>query len=425
AHWRSVGGGEAGFVVPKPDDPNVIYAGEYLGIITYFDHRRRQPRNVVAYPENGSGPGAEDLRYRFQWTAPIATSPHDAKVVYHGGNVLFRSADGGPACGAVSPDLTRNDKSKQKWAGGPITGDNTGFEFYGTIFAAAESPREAGLIWAGSDDGLVHVTRDGGKSWSDVTRNVPGFPEWGTGTRCERAPFAAATGYLVVDAHRLDDTHPYLWKTTDYGKAWKRLSAGLPQDVYLHAVREDPKRRGLLYLGTERGVMVSPDDGASWQPLHLGLPTVAVHDLVVKDNDLVLATMGRSLWIFDDLTPIRETSPKLREEDVHLFTPQPAIRWRVRSEWHGADEEGSREPGGAPNPPRGALVYYYLKRKTTAEIRLEILDSPGSVIRTPRSTPEPAKYPPDDPDEPKEAPKPALGSDSGGQAAVWNPAYER
>jgi len=424
AHWRSVGGGEAGFVVPKPDDPNVIYAGEYLGIITYFDHRTRQPRNVAAYPENGSGHGAEDLRYRFQWTAPIATSPHDAKVVYHGGNVLFRSADGGQTWVAISPDLTRNDKSKQKWAGGPITGDNTGVEFYGTIFAVAESPREAGLIWAGSDDGLVHVTRDGGKSWSDVTRNVPGFPEWGTVSLIEPSPFDAATAYLVVDAHRLDDTHPYLWKTSDYGKAWKRLSAGLPQDVYLHAVREDPKRRGLLYLGTERGVMVSPDDGASWQPLHLALPTVAVHDLVVKDNDLVLATMGRSLWIFDDLTPIRETSPKLREEDVHLFTPQPAIRWRVRSEWHGADEEGSREPGGAPNPPRGALVYYYLKRKPKDEIRLEILDSTGSVIRTLRSTPEAAKYPPDDPDEPKEAPKPALGSDSGVQRAVWNLAYE-
>jgi photosystem II stability/assembly factor-like uncharacterized protein len=424
AHWRSVGGGEAGFVVPQPDDPNVIYAGEYLGIITRYDHRTRQPRNIAAYPENGSGHGAEDLTYRFQWTAPIATSPHDPKVVYHGGNVLFRSSDAGQTWAAISPDLTRNDKSKQKWAGGPITGDNTGVEFYGTIFAVAESPREPGLIWAGSDDGLVHVTRDGGKGWTNVTKSVPGFPEWGTVSLIEPSPFDAGTAYLVVDAHRLDDMRPYLWKTSDYGKSWKRITAGLPQDVSLHAVREDPKRRGLLYLGTERGLMLSPDDGASWQPLRLGLPTVAVHDLVVKDNDLVLATMGRSLWILDDLTPIREMSPKLRDEEVHLFTPQPAIRWRVRSEWHGDDDEDGPKSAVPANPPQGAIVYYYLKQKPKGEIRLEILDSLGSVIRTLRSTPEPAEYPPHDADEPKEPPKPAVPADSGVQRAVWNLAYE-
>jgi hypothetical protein len=416
-----VGGGEAGFAVPEPDDPDVIYAGEYLGIITRYDQRTRQARNVAVYPENGSGHGAEDLKYRFQWTAPIATSPHDPKVVYHGGNVLVRSADGGQTWTAISPDLTRNDKSKQRWAGGPITGDNTGVEFYGTIFAVAESPREPGLIWAGSDDGLVHVTRDGGKSWTDVTKNVRGFPEWGTVSLIEPSPFDAASAYLVVDAHRLDDTRPYLWKTSDYGRSWKRLTAGLPQDVYLHAVREDPKRRGLLYLGTERGVMLSPDDGATWQPLHLGLPTVAVHDLVVKDNDLVLATMGRSLWVFDDLTPIREMSARVRDEDVHLFTPEPAVRWRVLNEWHG---EAGGEPGAAKNPPLGALVYYYLKRKPKGEIRLEILDPQGGVIRTLRSTAEPAEYPPDDPDEPKKPPKPALGTDPGVQRAVWDLAYE-
>ena len=421
AHWRDVGGGEAGFAVPEPDDPDVIYAGEYLGIMTRYDQHTRQARNVAVYPENGSGHGAEDLKYRFQWTAPIATSPHDPKVVYHGGNVLFRSADGGQTWTAISPDLTRNDKSKQRWAGGPITGDNTGVEFYGTIFAVAESPRESGLIWAGSDDGLVHVTRDGGKSWTDVTKNVPGFPEWGTVSLIESSPFDAAAAYLVVDAHRLDDDRPYLWKTSDYGRSWKRLTAGLPQDVYLHAVREDPKRRGLLYLGTERGMMLSPDDGATWQPLRLGLPTVAVHDLVVKDNDLVLATMGRSLWIFDDLTPIREMSARVRDEDAHLFTPEPAVRWRVVNEWHG---EGGAEPGAAQNPPLGALVYYYLKQKPKGEIRLEILDSQGGVIRTLRSTAEAAEYPPDDADEPKKPPKPALGTDPGVQRAVWDLAYE-
>ena len=422
AHWRDVGGGEAGHVVAQPNDTNVVFAGEYSGYISHYDLRTRQPRNVSAYPENGSGHGGEDLQFRFQWTAPIATSPNDSTVVYHGANVLFKSTDAGQTWTAISPDLTRNDKNKQHWSGGPITGDNTGVEIYGTIFAVAESPKEAGLIWTGSDDGLVQVTRDAGKSWTNVTKNVPGLPEWSTVSIIEPSPYDAATAYLVVDAHRLDDMRPYLWKTGDYGKSWKRLTAGLPQDVYLHAVREDPKRRGMLYLGTERGVMVSPDDGASWQPLKLGLPTVAVHDLVVKDNDLVLATMGRSLWIFDDLTPIREMSPKVREEEVRLFSPQPATRWRVRSEWH--VDEDVKEPGTADNPPRGALVYYYLKQKPKSEIRLEVLDAQGAVIRRLRSTPEAADYAPDDPDEPKDPPKPALGTTPGVHRAVWDLRYE-
>lgn len=422
AHWVSVGGGEAGHVVAQPNDSNVIYAGEYSGYISHFDLRTRQPRNVSAYPENGSGHGGEDLQYRFQWTAPIATSPNDPSVVYHGANVLFKSTDAGQTWTAISPDLTRNDKSKQHWSGGPITGDNTGVEIYGTIFAVAESPRQSGLIWVGSDDGLVHVTRDGGKTWTNVTKNVPGLPDWATVSLIEPSPFDAGTAYLVVDAHRLDDMRPYLWKTSDYGKSWKRLTSGLPQDVYLHAVREDPKRRGLLYLGTERGVMASHDDGGSWEPLRLGLPTVAVHDLVVRDNDLVLATMGRSLWIFDDLTPVREMSREVREETVHLFTPQPATRWRVRSEWHVDDD--AKEPGTAENPPRGAMVYYYLKDKPGDEIRLEILDQQGKVIRTLRSTPEPADHPPDDPDEPTEPPKPALEVEPGVHRAVWDLRYE-
>jgi photosystem II stability/assembly factor-like uncharacterized protein len=422
AHWRTVGGGEAGYVVAEPTDTNVIYAGEYSGYISHYDLRTRQPRNVSAYPENGSGHGGEDLQYRFQWTAPIATSPNQPNVVYHGANVLFKSTDAGQTWTAISPDLTRNDKTKQRWSGGPISGDNTGVEIYGTIFAVAESPKAAGLIWTGSDDGLVQITRDAGKSWTNVTKNVPGLPEWGTVSLIEPSPFDAATAYLVVDAHRLDDMRPYLWKTSDYGKSWKRLTKGLPEDVYLHAVREDPKQRGRLFLGTERGVMVSPDDGASWQPLRLGLPTVAVHDLVVKDNDLVLATMGRSLWIFDDITPIREMSPKVREEAVHLFTPQQATRWRVRSEWH--TDEDAKEPGTFNNPPRGALIYYYLKEKAKDEIRLEILDQQGVVIRTLKSTPEPAEYAPDDPDEPKDAPKAELSADSGVQRAVWDLRYE-
>ncbi|HET8623185.1 MAG TPA: glycosyl hydrolase, partial [Gemmatimonadales bacterium] len=315
ADWVGVGGGEAGHTAHDPGDPNIVYAGEYGGYISRYDHRLREARNVSIYPENPSGHGGEDLKYRFQWTSPILTSQHTPGTVYHAGNVLFRTTDGGQTWTPVSPDLTRNDKSKQKWSGGPITGDNTGVEIYGTIFAIAESPKDQGLLWAGTDDGLVHVSRDAGKSWTNVTKNVPGLPEWGTVSMIEASPFDAGTAYLVVDAHRLDDMRPYLWKTTDYGRSWKRLGASLPQDVYLHVIREDPARRGLLYAGTERGVSYSTDDGATWQALRLGLPTVAVHDLRVKNNDLVVGTHGRSIWIFDDLTPIREMSASIRGRD--------------------------------------------------------------------------------------------------------------
>ncbi len=413
--WRTVGGGEAGFVVPDRAEPEIVYAGEYGGYISLYDERTRQARNVGIYPENASGHGAEDLKYRFQWTAPIATSPHDPKVLYHGANVLFRSTDRGQNWTAISPDLTRNDRSKQHWSGGPITGDNTGVEIYNTIFAVAESPKEASVIWVGSDDGLVHVTRDGGKSWTNVTKNIPGIPQWATVDMIEPSPFEAGTAYLVADAHRLDDVRPYLWKTSDYGKRWTSLSARLAPDVYLHSVREDPARRGLLYLGTERGVAYSVDGGNAWQPVKLRLPTVAVSDIVVKGNDLVLSTMGRSLWIFDDLTPIREMSPAVLQADAYLFPAAPAIRWR-------------REPvdsalGDGRNPPKGAIINYYLKKKPQGEIRIEIVDAKGKPVRTLKSAPEPVEYGPDDPDEPTEPPTPAVPSDSGVQRAVWDLAY--
>ena len=256
--WQTVGGGEAGHAVADPSDPDVVYAGEYFGILTRYDRRTRQARSVAPWPDNPSGHGAAFPRYRFQWTAPIAISPHDPKTVYYGGNVLFRTQDGGQTWAAISGDLTRDDETKQRWSGGPITGDNTGAEYYDTIFAVAESPREKGLLWVGTDDGLVHVTRDGGKTWTNVTANVPGLPEWGTVAALEPSPFDAAVAYLVVDAHRMDDTRPHLWKTADYGKTWKSLAAAMPKGVYLHAVREDPKKKGLLYAGTEGASRTRP-----------------------------------------------------------------------------------------------------------------------------------------------------------------------
>jgi photosystem II stability/assembly factor-like uncharacterized protein len=417
--WYTVGGGEAGHAVADPSDPNVVYAGEYLGILTRYDRRTRQARNVAPWPDNPSGHGASFPRYRFQWTAPIAVSPHDPKTVYYGGNVLFRTEDGGQSWARISGDLTRDDDSKQKWSGGPITGDNTGAEYYDTIFAIAESPREKGLIWVGSDDGLVHVTRDGGQTWANLTANVPGLPEWGTVATIEPSPFDAATAYLVVDAHRMDDPQPYVWKTGDYGRSWKSLAAGLPRDVYLHAVREDPKKRGLLYAGTEKGVSYSPDDGATWKELKLNLPTVAVHDLAVKEDDLVVGTHGRSIWILDDLTALREWSKDVEARALHLFTARPAIRW-----WYDGPVS-SQVKGPGQNPPPGAVLHYWLKDEPKGEVELEVLQQNGEVVRKLTSRKVEPETPKDDPDPVwGEGEKKALPKKAGLQRALWDLRYE-
>lgn len=413
--WYSVGGGETGFTFPDPSDPNVVYAGEYGGFLSRFDFRTRQARNVSIYPTNPSGRGAEELRYRFQWTAPILISPHDSRTLYHGANVLFRSIDGGQRWEKVSDDLTRNDRTKQKWSGGPITGDNTGAEYYCTLFALAESRVEKGVLWTGSDDGLVHISRDNGKTWTNVTADIPGLPEWGTVRCIEPSPFDPGTAYVVVDAHRLDNTRPYLYVTTDFGKTWKSLTGNLPGDVYLHVVRADPKRKGLLFLGTERGVRFSTDHGGSWRELRLNLPTVAVHDLIVKDNDLVVGTNGRSIWIFDDLTPLRVMNAEIASETAHLFSGLPAIRWRYHANIYWGPAFSGK------NPPEGAVIDYYLKEKPKDPIALEVRDGKGALIRRFSSKPEPPDLPPDHPDGPEEPKKkPVLPTEAGINRFVWD-----
>ena len=366
--WIDVGGGEAGHTQSEPGNPDVVYAGEYLGIFTHFDRKTGQARNVSAYPENGSGHGAGDFTHRFQWTAPILVSPHDPKTVYHAGEVIFKTRDAGQNWTIISPDLTRNDKTRQQWAGGPITGDNTGVEYFGTVFALAESPLRAGVIWSGSDDGLVQLTQDGGKTWTNVTPNMPKFTDFATVSLIEASPFDAGTAYVVVEAHRLDDMKPYLFKTADYGKTWKALSTSMKQDVYLRSVREDPKKRGMLYVGTERGVILSRDDGASWEPLKLNLPTVAVSDLRVQGNDLVVGTMGRSIWILDNLTALREWKPEIKNTDAHLFPTAPATRWRYSGNFHDYGVKGQ-------NPPPAATIEYFLKAKSEKDVTIEILDA--------------------------------------------------
>ncbi len=414
--WHPVGGGEAGHVVADPDNPDIVWAGEYLGIITRFDGRLRLKSNVSVYPYDGSGHGAKDLRYRFQWTAPIVISPHDAKTVYHAGNVLFRTRDRGQNWDAISPDLTRNDVTKQQWAGGPITGDNTGVEYYGTIFAVAESRVAKGQIWVGTDDGLVQLTRDGGKSWKNVTPT--GAPHWGTVVCIEASRRDPSTAYVVYDAHRLDDEKPYLWKTTDHGESWTSLTKGLDSETYLHVVREDTRVKGMLYLGTERSVMVSRDDGSSWESLRLNMPTVAVVDLVVAGDDLVVGTLGRSAWILDDLTVVREQPKAYAGATAHLFAPRATTAWR-----YGAAPRGPTDGKGA-NPPKGAIITYRLAAATKDEITLTVRDNRGDLVRKLSSTAEDPYAAPDHPDRnPKQEDKPALKRKAGINRAAWNLRY--
>jgi photosystem II stability/assembly factor-like uncharacterized protein len=372
--WHGVGGGEAGHVAIDPNDPNVVYATEYGGFLTRYDHRTRQAKSIGVYPFNASGYGAEALKYRFQWTAPVVISPHDPKLIYHASNVLLSTRNVGKIWTAISKDLTRNDKSKQKWSGGPITGDNTGVEVYGTIFALAESPKKKGLLWAGSDDGLVHVRV--GETWENVTAGLTkaGLPEWATITCVEASPHDADTAYVVADAHRLDDRKPYLFVTTDLGKTWKSLATKLP-DEFLQVIRVDPTKKDMLYLGSEKGVHYSTDAGATWTPLKLNLPTVRVTDLIVKDGDLVVGTNGRSIWILDDLTPLR--APPDDGKEARLYVPRPAYRYRTA---------GEVRPGmpmsAGDNPPRGATLHYRLPAKPKGEIKLEVLDAEDKVLRT-------------------------------------------
>lgn len=425
--WHTVGGGETGFSIADPTDPNIVYSGEYSGYLSIYDHRTRQARNISTYPTNPSGKGAEDLRYRFQWTAPIMVSKSPGTAVpelsiYHAANVLFRSTDKGKTWDKISPDLTRDDKSKQKWSGGPITGDNTGVEYYCTIFALAESPKKAGVLWAGSDDGLVHVSNDNGKSWQNVTKNIPNLKEWGTVCCIEASPHDADAAYVVVDAHRLDDNTPYLYMTRDLGKSWTLLSGKLPKEDYLRVVREDPQVPGMLYVGSETQVLLSRDHGKTWRSLKLNMPTVAICDLHIKGNDLVVGTHGRSIWILDDLTPIRDFSPLPaggegpRVRGPRFFPLQPTTRWRYHGENYAGED---RLPGD--NPPKGAILNYYLPTKPKDELTLEIFDSKDTLVQKLSSKKAEIEIDTESPDVPWSIFKPTvLPKEAGINRVAWN-----
>ncbi|HSG81830.1 MAG TPA: glycosyl hydrolase, partial [Gemmatimonadota bacterium] len=401
--WYSVGGCESGYIAVRPDDPDVSYAGCYGGTITRYDRRTGQDRNVHAWPDNPMGWGAADLRYRFQWTYPIVLSPFDPDELYITANVVFRSRDEGQSWEVISPDLTRDDKTKQVSSGGPITKDNTSVEYYNTIFALVPSRHDRNTIWAGSDDGLIHITRDGGVSWQDITPRD--MPEWGLVSIIEESPHQPGVAYAAVNRYKLDDFAPYIFRTSDYGRSWRKIVRGIPGDHFIRVIREDPARRGLLYAGGEFGVYMSLDDGANWSSLQLNLPVVPVRDMVVKDNDLVLGTHGRSFWILDDLTPLHQLNDVVAAAAAHLFRPRDSYRMG------GFGGFGGFVPGVGANPPGGVVVHYLLKGEPEGEVKLEFLDEDGTLIQEYSSTPQRGREEGD------------LSKDEGMNRFVWNTRY--
>ncbi len=376
--WYDVGGGESGWIAPHPENSQIVFAGSYGGFLTRYDHRTKQQRNVNVYPDNPMGGGAETMKYRFQWNFPILFSPHktDGKwPLYAGGNILFRSLDEGQSWQAISPDLTRNDKSKQGTSGGPISQDNTSVEYYSTIFTVAESPVTAGVIWTGSDDGLVQVTRDGGKTWTNVTPRD--LPEVAQVNSIEASPHDAGSAYFAATSYKSDDYKPYIYKTSDYGSTWKKVVAGIADDAFTRVVREDPNRKGFLYAGTETGMYYSTNDGESWQSLRLNLPVVPITDLAVhkRDKDLIVATQGRSFYVLDNLPVIHQSADALRAGEAFLFKPEDAYR----QAGGGGFPVPPTATAGA-NPPIGVVTHYWLKTKPK-EVTLEYLDTSGKVLR--------------------------------------------
>jgi photosystem II stability/assembly factor-like uncharacterized protein len=385
SEWINVAGCEWGFAVPDPVDNNIVWGSCFNGGLDVFDLRTHHMRSVRVWPRSARGAAAKEAKYRFNWTFPIAISPHDHNVVYVGSQHVHKTTDGGQSWTEISADLSTNDPGKLGDSGG-LTVDNLGVEYGEVVFAIAESAVQKGLIWAGTNDGQVQVTRDGGARWTNVTSNIPDLPAWGTVSNIEPSRFNAGTAYITVDIHQMNNRDPYVYKTSDFGKTWKSISSNLPRDVfgYVHCVREDPVNKGLLYLGTENGLYVSFDDGARWVSLQLNLPHAPVHWLTIQEHfsDLVVATYGRGFWILDGITPLRALSSEVLAENVHLFTPRPTYRFERRREIQSIPNDQS----AGENPPEGASIDYYLKAAQPNGVSLQIAAADGRVIRTLRGT---------------------------------------
>lgn len=373
--WESTAGGECGFIVPDPANPDVVWGGSYNAQLERTDYKTGHTTTVHVWPESIYGSHASVVKYRFNWTFPIHISPHNHNKVYVGSQYVHMTTDSGRTWSVISPDLTTNDPSKMGPSGG-LTRDNLAVEYGCVVFAIAESPMEEGCIWAGSNDGLVHVTRDGGKSWIDVTPNFPDLPAWGTVSNIEPSKYAAETAYITIDFHQMDNRDPFVYKTTDFGRTWKSLSSTVPKSVfsYCHWIHEDPVRKGLLYLGTENAIYVSFDDGEKWLPFQNNLPHAPVHHMLVQEhfNDLVVATYGRGFWIMDDITPLQQLTENVLKSDIHLFEPHHAYRLHSIT-------------GGPQVFPR-AYIDYYLKEIPEGPLTITILDEQGDIVHTLKGT---------------------------------------
>ncbi len=393
-HWLPVAGGESGHIAIDPRNPNIIYSGNYIGQIDRLDLSSGHNKNVVAYPQMHDGVAPRDIKYRFQWNAPIRLSPHNPDVVYHCSQYVHKSTDGGQSWEVISPDLTTDNDAYHDIPGGPVQHDHTGVELYTTIFSFEESPHNPGELWAGSDDGLIHISRDGGENWVNIT--PPQMPKEGTVNTIELSPHTAGKAYVSVYKYRDNDFTPYIFYTEDFGATWKTITKGIPQNHFVRVTREDPDRAGLLYAGTEFGMYISFDNGNNWQPFQLNLPITPITDMTIKEKDLVIATQGRSFWILDDLSPLHSLSDEITKKAAHLFQPRTAYKTQMRGFFRGGD---------APErPPFGALMYYYLNEAPgeSDTVKLDILNSEGDVLVTYSTKPD------SDNDEKKLSPKVGL-----------------
>lgn len=404
------GTGESGYIVTRPDNPDIVYVGAIGSSpgggnsLQRYDHRTKQIRLITTWPEVMSGYGASEDKYRFNWTYPILISPHDVNTLYIGGNLVFRSTNEGQSWEAISPDLSVADPETLKQTGGPINLDSIGAETYATVYALVESTFEQGVLWAGSDDGLIHITKDGGKNWAKIT--PPELPPFTQISCIELSPFDKATAYVAGTRYKLDDYQPYLYKTTDYGASWTRINSGIPDNDFTRVLRADPVRKGLLYAGTETGLYISFDDGANWAAFQLNLPVSPIHDLIIKGDDLIAGTHGRSIWVLDDVTPLRQGAEA--PAGTKLFQPRPATRVVTGIDWSssnpGKDYLGStggayitytnadgelkrRYLDGGANPPKGAIITYHLDAAPPAPVSLILSDAAGVELRRFQSKP--------------------------------------
>ena len=384
--WHSVGGGESGFATPDPTDPDIVWSsasgvGAGGGIVSRWDARTGQYREVEVWPESTTGHPADSLRYRFQWTFPLLISPHDRNTVYVTSQHVHRTSNGGQSWEVISPDLSTNNRSRMGTSGG-LTPDNIGVEYCCVIYAFDESPLEPGVLWAGTNDGLMHVSRDGGATWTNVTGNIPDLPPDGVVRGIDASRHTPGKAYMVIEHHQVGDFAARAYRTTDYGESWTEITTGVDDGVlsYTRGIHEDPVRPGLLYLGTEASVYVTFDDGDRWRRFHTNLPHSPMYGLVVQEhfNDLVVGTYGRGFWILDDVTPLQQLTPEVAEQPAHLFAPRPAYRFRPVSEpFTMFDDQSDGE-----NPPYGASINYWLAEEVAGEVEVEIADAGGEVIRT-------------------------------------------